>query len=374
MITNPILEFTKLLSRSSEMLSIDIGFKNIKVVLAHRRLNDTIKISKLIIEPITFEIGEDVNAKIEKILKRILEDNEIVHRDAKLVVSQGISIMSKAIYIDGQDISAIEQKVFRELEKKSIKEIGSQKLIYNIVGKIGRYLKVMITILPDNLNGMYLDLMEKVSINPVALDLPFYSIARFFSDFSNYSEIADYRDDAVAVIDLGGKTTTLCIFNNGVLDFCRVLLLGGENLDGVIAARLGINTAVAEEFKKTYGLVDQFLNPMIIPDYSNNVCIFQEDEIVKTVSKCSRIFAKELMVNLEKSIDVYVNKCGGVPISKILLIGGGSALKGLKSFVEEVMDKPVYTVEHFEFAGMEFDEKVEKGEMRYFISAIGSII
>jgi len=92
------------------------------------------------------------------------------------------------------------------------------------------------------------------------------------------------------------------------------------------------------------------------------------------VDRCSRVFIKELLLRINKSMNNYVTKCGGIPVTKLLFVGGGSALKGLKYYTEEILDKPAYTVDKLEFEGIEFDSKVEKDNLRYFIGAIGSII
>lgn len=64
---------------------------------------------------------------------------------------------------------------------------------------------------------------------------------------------ADERNLGVALIDVGGGTTTVSVFENGHLANTKVIPLGGQNITKDLSIGLRTSTADAEEIKKLHG-------------------------------------------------------------------------------------------------------------------------
>ena len=62
------------------------------------------------------------------------------------------------------------------------------------------------------------------------------------------------RENGVAVIDLGASTTGVAIFEEGDLQFLRVIPLGGNNITNDLAIGLKVTPEVAEEVKLKHGV------------------------------------------------------------------------------------------------------------------------
>ncbi|MCK5237479.1 MAG: cell division protein FtsA, partial [Deltaproteobacteria bacterium] len=63
----------------------------------------------------------------------------------------------------------------------------------------------------------------------------------------------DERDLGVAMIDIGGGTTDIAIFQGGAIKYTTVISLGGNQITGDIAIGLRTPTGEAEKIKKKYG-------------------------------------------------------------------------------------------------------------------------
>lgn len=63
----------------------------------------------------------------------------------------------------------------------------------------------------------------------------------------------DEKDLGVALIDVGGGTTTVSVFDNGHLASTNVIPLGGNNITKDLSIGLRTSTVDAEQIKKTYG-------------------------------------------------------------------------------------------------------------------------
>lgn len=64
---------------------------------------------------------------------------------------------------------------------------------------------------------------------------------------------SDEKNLGVALIDVGGGTTTVSVFENGHLATTNVIPLGGNNITKDLSIGLRTSTVDAEEIKKTYG-------------------------------------------------------------------------------------------------------------------------
>src|SRR5699024_7714136 len=138
----------------------------------------------------------------------------------------------------------------------------------------------------------------------------------------------------VAIVDIGGGTTDLAVFYEGVLKHTAVIPYGGENITNDIKQGLGVLKTQAEQMKMQFGSAlaeEAFSNAYItIPGLRGQ----QAKEIsVKNLSHIIQARMEEILelvkYNLKKAgLD---NKLlnGGV-----ILTGGGSQLKHLVQLTE----------------------------------------
>jgi type IV pilus assembly protein PilM len=75
-----------------------------------------------------------------------------------------------------------------------------------------------------------------------------------------------FNKDAVALVDIGFKNTTICLLNKGELIVSRVVNLGGDKLTHGLAESMGISYAEAEGIKVGMAAeVQSNLEPLLTP-------------------------------------------------------------------------------------------------------------
>lgn len=357
----------------NDILSIDIGFTNIKIVHARKKAGNVLKI-------VNYGIGNTPEGCIKngvisnldgimENLKKVIEENGMNERNVKLLISAGSNIVSKIIYVIKADGRKVEERIREEISKQMPVDMRFQKLFYRITGYVERrgieYCRVLVTIVPNTIIDNYIKLIKLLNFKPVAIEIPFSSVARFFSkgvkvdgtDSWNHKSMASEFDmGSTAVVDLGSETTNLSILYRGSLEFNRIILTGGRVLDEIIAAKLGVDRELAEKYKKNYGITDS-------KQYN--------DDIVRVVDSCLRDYLGEILSNINRSMEFYAERCGGQPVKRIFFIGGGSGLNGLKDYARNVTGKPVYTVSDMEFGNVEFEDVLDRDKLRFFINAVG---
>ncbi len=364
-------EFTKPFLKN-DILSVDIGYTNIKVVQARKKGPGSLKVLNYCIEKTPSGcIRNGIISNLEGIadnLGKVVANHGISERNVKIVVSAGSNILSKVVFISKNGPGSLEERIREEVCSNMPVDMGDMKLFYRTIegGSQEReaVIKVLVTVVPNSVIENYMKLVRLLRFNPVAIEIPFSSVARFFSKGIAVAEGGRYipfrpvtaEKGATAVIDLGSETTNLSVLNDGTLEFNRIVLAGGKNLDEVVAKSLDIGKEAAKLYKENYGITAP-------PGISS--------EVEEAVGMCIREYLGEILGNIRRSLDFYVDRCGGQSIERAFFIGGGSGLKGLKAFAEEALGIPVYTIDMVEVKGLEFEENLNREKIRYLVNALG---
>lgn len=132
------------------------------------------------------------------------------------------------------------------------------------------------------------------------------------------------------LVDLGAETTTVTIYQKGALHYFATLPMGGRNITRDIAS-LGVIDSKAEEIKITSGnaIADATvpslnINGLKLSDISNLVVARSEEIVANIIEQLNYAGLKESNIQ------------GGV-----VIIGGGSRLKGMKELLSSQINLPV---------------------------------
>ncbi len=356
----------------NDTLSIDIGFTNIKVVHARKKSGSGIKIMNFGITSTPANcIRNGVISNLEGIaanLKKVVANSGINEKNVKIVISAGSNIMSKVLHVKKDERKNIEELLKESIQTQIPKNIHSYKLFYRVTGEVEilgeNYHKILVTIVPDTVIDAYVKLVRYLDFKPLAVEIPFSSVARFFSngvtvvnEKCEYNNLVDIDGGSVAVIDLGSETSNISVLRNGALEFNRIILIGGKNLDDRISRKLEISKETAERFKKSYRV--------------NSSSVVNDDTSI-AVQECIEEHLTEILKSVKLSLDFYASRCHGDMPCKIVFIGGGSGLSGLKQLTENIIGIPAYTLDMMHFGNIEFSNSLDKDKLRYLINAIGT--
>jgi len=143
------------------------------------------------------------------------------------------------------------------------------------------------------------------------------------------------KEDGTILIDLGGGTTDLAVFREGILRHTSSLAIGGNHITNDIATGLGITIGEAEELKKAYGLKEK---KEIILDGRGKFSPEILSEIIYL--RCEELFSlirKEII-----TFSGYRNR-DKLPsyIKGVVLTGGTSLLQGIEDIAEKILSLPV---------------------------------
>lgn len=150
----------------------------------------------------------------------------------------------------------------------------------------------------------------------------------------------DERELGVGVIDIGGGTSDLALYQNGSIRHTMVLPIAGNHFTNDLAIGLRVTVSDAERVKREYGLASTNL---LLEDREVEVEMVQGGrKQMTTTNAIAEILeprAQELLAIIHE--EVIARNMEGLLVSGLVITGGGSLLDGIKEVAESIFDVPV---------------------------------
>lgn len=171
-------------------------------------------------------------------------------------------------------------------------------------------------------------------------------------------------ENGVAVVDMGGATTGVAVFEEGDLQYVGVIPVGGANVTNDLAIGLKTDPEIAELVKTTHAVANRSGDGKSVSvKHDDNTYTFDTSEVDEIVgARLDEIFDA---VNKELK---KAGRAGQLP-SGIVLVGGTSNMKGVAEFAREKLGLAV-RVGHASNVG----GAVEEVEQPEYAAAVGLML
>ena len=348
---------------SDRAVGIDIGSSSIKVVEIKK------KSGRIILETYgavslgpyaSLELGRNTNLPPEKIteaLKEVLKQSGITTKEVALSIPAQASLIFN-IELPAQvkegDIGSIIPTEVRKYIPVPITEVSLDWFL--IPQKQPSFEEINNPDLPPPTNkkevlvvAIQNDAISKYNsiVSECQLSASFFEVEVFSSIRSNF----EHELSLVLLMDFGASGTKLSLVEFGTVKNFHMINRGGANISDSIAKSLNIPFSKAEEMKKEFGLFEN----------SNE----------KGLADIIRIHIDYIFSETNNVLLGYEKKYNRT-ISKVILTGGGSLLKGLKEVAAINFKAEVETGHPFsKVVAPEFLTKVLEANGPEFAVALG---
>jgi len=140
-------------------------------------------------------------------------------------------------------------------------------------------------------------------------------------------------ENGVAVIDLGGATTSVAVFEEGDLQYVGVIPVGAHNITNDLAIVLQIEPEIAEDIKRRFVVKPEGdASGEIVIRKGREETVFQRAEINEIIE--ARLYEIFNEVRKELKIAKYDRR---LP-EGVVLVGGGAKLKDITVFAKEALE------------------------------------
>lgn len=345
--------------KKRKVVAFDIGYSTIKIVEG-TYYKKNLSIEKLIeidTPKGAIKDGAIVNKdKLTNVLELALSNNSISAKEG-ICTNNSTTIINRELTIPKVEDDELDTVVRYEIQQYLPINLDDYVLQTNILGEEeldgNEKLNMRAIAYPEKMARGYYELLESLNLEPLALDVNYNALNKL----SNYIKVIneyEYKSKEVAVfIDMGATSIDVNIYNEGILQFTRMIKSGGVNLDDILTESLNIPADEVEKYKENN--IDLSLEKLSA----------QERDVVSEID--------EWIDKIEKVIQFYKNKNMGISVDNIFIYGGTSKIKGLSEYMTSKLLMNVIKLKSI--SKIDLNEQVNMGEsIDSFINAIGSII
>ncbi|OPJ56334.1 type IV pilus assembly protein PilM [Alkalithermobacter paradoxus] len=331
----------------NDILSIDIGSRNIKMVVGNKK-PDKLIIKKASIIKTPNESFSDGNILDIKSISDVIK-SEIVNQNIKvrkaICTFQSTSVISRELYLPIVSQKELQKMINFEIEQYLPIQLDEYVIEHKILQKliqdnIYKY-RIWICAVPKSIAKKYFELLNELNLDPIALDINSNAISKLYKE-------SEYKSQTIAVIDMGYTFLNVKIISKGVSQFSRLINGGGRDIDSSISNILDINLSESEKKKTQYSIIDDNLlvHQAIIP------CVENWVEDIK------RVFKYYTSRDRENSIDT------------VFLHGGSSNISEISNYISTSLNIPTYTVDKIDG----IITKVKNIDTKLYLNCIGALI
>ena len=359
--------------------SVDIGTDSIKVIVCELYKNKLHLLAASSVKSKGIKKGliTDVEEASDSLKKAFNEINEILGIKIKKVIASVPSYFAEFTMVKGQiqitnenkivnsaDITAVIQEAMKA--KLAVNQelvtalpidfsLDEQENIKDPKGLTGSILGVRAVMLTTPKKNIYsvVSLLENIGVE--VMDISMNSIGDIYA-FRN----KDIDQKIGSVINIGSETTTVSLYNKGIVVKNSIIQMGGKNIDQDIAYIYKLDAKIACRIKekfalahKRYASVNDIYEVTNLEGETIRMNQYEVSEIIM-----SRI--EEILTLAKKEITVLTNK----PIDYIIITGGTSNMAHFEYIVEEVLGK-IASIGSVRIVGMRNNK---------FSSCIGNIV
>lgn len=183
-------------------------------------------------------------------------------------------------------------------------------LVWEVLGKSAqtKQMEVLLVAAPKGLSQKYLRVLQEAGLKPLALETEIIAVAR---------SLAGEKPDAPTslIVSIGAKTTDICIVDQGKIALTCSICTGGAALARAVATNLGFDLPRAEEYKKSYGLL--------------------EGEMEGKITAALKPVFDVILAEIKRALAFYQKEGRGQPIKRAVLCGGSARLPGAVVYLAE---------------------------------------
>ena len=162
-------------------------------------------------------------------------------------------------------------------------------------------------------------------------------------------------ENGVAVIDLGGSTTGVAVFEEGDLQYVGVVPVGGINVTNDLAIGLKVDPELAEVVKLEHARLDRDgASEQVEVKHGDQTLVFDRTDVDEIVEARYEEIFEAVARELKRA-----GRAGKLP-SGVVLVGGGANIRGIVEFAKEQLGVAARISKPTGYAGV--SEQAERPE------------
>jgi len=312
--------------KKDRLAGLDIGSRTIKVgeVGDTKKGQVLEKFGTIDIAPGLIEDGsiKDPEAIAESI-RQLYHANGIREQNVAISIG-GYSVIVKKINVQTMTEDELQDSIQFEAEQYIPFDISDVNLDFQILGENEHnpnQMSVLLVAAKKEMVNDYINLTQLAGLNPCIIDVDAFALQNIF-------EVSyDTNEENVALIDIGASKTSLNILKGRTSVFMRDVSLGCGQINQKIVSIADCSLEEAEELK-----------------FGNQTDKISQEDLSDIISSVVADWCTEI----RRALDFFYSTYPDEQIKKIVLSGGGGAIKEFRQLLAVETSADVQTLNPFE--------------------------
>ena len=298
---------------SARIFGLDIGRSFIKVAQGENRGGKKyLAAASLVVTPgggIQSESAVELSKISDSIrscvgLAKIRADRCVV----SLVESQVVSRLIQMPPLTDKELAAAIKWEAEQYIPLPIREVilHYQVVVRPAVADQNNKMDVLLVAAPKRVAEKYLNIVKNAGLRVEAMETESQALVR---------ALTKPGDPPTLIVSMGALSTELVVAQEGHILFTRSIATGGANLTRAIIAEFNLPQKQAEEYKQTYGIL--------------------EDKLSGKVAALLKPILDIVIGEVLKAIEFYRSRHAEAQVTRVVICGGGAFLPGLSKFLVE---------------------------------------
>ncbi|HRY30587.1 MAG TPA: type IV pilus assembly protein PilM [Elusimicrobiota bacterium] len=176
--------------------------------------------------------------------------------------------------------------------------------------------------------GSRLDVIRQAGLNPIVIDVDAFSLQNAYDVNRNPGS-----KETVLIVHIGASVTTMAIVETGVPKVVRDVFIAGNTLTKALQRNFQCDAKAAEEMKSRAVL-------LATPE-EREKAVAEENKELLQMSTVMLPVVKDLLAEVQRSIDFYLSQGSDRQVARVLLSGGGCRLGNLVAYFNHELRLPV---------------------------------
>jgi type IV pilus assembly protein PilM len=271
---------------------------------------------------------EAVGEAIGQILRyyNIKEKKVLCSLPGRAVIIRQVSIPA------GLPDKEVKQATITEVERFLPFPLDEMEYSYHMLGDIShgdvKQASVLFVASHKDAVARRVEAAKFAGLESVEVDVDPFVILRSVIE-SGLFEDQDTFTQTILLLDMGASATNVSIIHAGTLRFTRIFAIGGDTLTHAIESGFDASYLEAEKIKMEKAVA-------VIDEESMDV-----DSEMRDIHEMVKPHLDTLGLEIRRSLAYYTSKYRGESVSRIVLTGGASLLRGIGRFFEDDLGIPV---------------------------------
>lgn len=353
----PLLSFLK----SKDTLGIDLGANSLKIVqiAGNKLVRWAYKELDLKDANPDAPVSERM-AALTRLVTEFLQEEKKAPKTAAISVS-GNSVIVRYVKLPKLSREDLEKTIQFEAEPYIPFAIPEVNMGFHILGDVVEdgqaKMETVLVAAKKELIDQRLGVLTASGLRPVVVDVDAFSMESAYG----LNHPSGMEMETVLLINIGANVTTMIIMENGLSKVARDVFIAGNTINKSLQRIFDCSYEEAEKLKKKGQI-------LVTPD-EKEATLAQDDQDSLQISNTIVTVMKDLVAEIQRSLDFFLSQNPDRQVNRILLCGGGAGINGLDRYFSQELHM---NVEMFDpFFSLESDNLPDPSLRPGFAIAVG---